>query len=141
MSDCIFGLISSFLISHKQLWVLLDRKSLQEYLVNAGVPQSSILDLTLFLLYSNDFSGDVISNIAIDTDYTTLYSKCGQTSYFWLQLELTLELETDQQGTVDYGKNWLVDFNAGNTKLGLLNQSNNSGTIDVKMGGSALKEK
>ena len=42
----IFGLISSFL-SNRQLRVVLDGKSLQEYLVNAGVPQGSILGPTV----------------------------------------------------------------------------------------------
>ena len=46
----IFGLISSFL-SNRQLRVVLDGKSSQEYPVNAGVPQGSILYSTLFLLY------------------------------------------------------------------------------------------
>ena len=44
-----FGLISSFL-SNRQLQVVLDGKSSQEYPVNAGVAQGSILGLTLFLL-------------------------------------------------------------------------------------------
>ena len=50
ISGQIFGLISSFL-SNRRLRVVLDGKSSQEYLVNAGVPQGSILDHTLFLLY------------------------------------------------------------------------------------------
>ena len=42
---------------------------------------------------------------------------------------------------MDWGKKWLVDFNAGKTKLVSFDQSNNTGSIDVKMNGSVLDEK
>ena len=51
------------------------------------------------------------------------------------------ELEFDLQDTVDWGKKWLVDFNAGKTKLVSLDQFNNIGSIGVKMDGSVLEEK
>ena len=138
ISSQIFGLISSFL-SNRRARVVLDEKSSQEYPVNAGVPQGSILDPTLFLLYINDLPDDVICNIAIYTDDATLYSKCNQASDLWQQPELASELEADLRDTVDWGRKWLVDFNAGKTQLVLFDQSKNAGGIDVKMVGSILE--
>ena len=87
----------------------------------------------LHQLYINHLPDDVICNIAIYADDTTLYSKCDQTSDLWQQLELVYELEFDLRDTVDWGRKWLVDFNAEKTQLVLFDQSNNTGAIDVKM--------
>ena len=73
----------------------LDGKSSQQYPVNAGVSQGSILGPTIFLLYINDLPDDVICNIAIYADDTTLYTKCDQASDMWQQYELASELESD----------------------------------------------
>ena len=121
ISGQIFGLISSFL-SNKRLRMVLDGKSSQEYSVNAGVPQGSILGPTLFLLYIKYLPDDVICNIAIDADDTTLNSTCDQASDLWQQLELAFELESDLPDTVDWGRKWLVDFNAGKTQLVLFDR-------------------
>ena len=69
------------------------------------------------------------------------YCKCDQASDLWQYLQLASELESDLQDTVDWGKKWLVDFNAGKTQLVLFDQSNINGSIDVKMDGSVLEEK
>ena len=74
--------------------MVLDGKSSQEYPVNAGVRQGSILAPTLFLLCINDLPDDVICDIAIYADDTTLFSKCDQASDLWQQLELASELES-----------------------------------------------
>ena len=42
---------------------------------------------------------------------------------------------------MDWDKKWLVDFNAVKTQLVSFEQSNNNGSIDVKMDGSVLEEK
>ena len=78
--------------------------------------------------------------LLIYADYTTLYSICDQASDLWQQLELVSELESDLRDTMDWGKKWLVDFNAGKTQLVSFDRSNNNGSIDLKMDGSVLEE-
>ena len=90
----IFGLISAFL-SNRWLQVVLDGKYSQEYPVNAGVPQGSILGPTLFLIYINELPDDVICNIAVYADDTALCPKCDQASDQWQQPELASELESE----------------------------------------------
>ena len=121
--------------------MVLDGKSSEEYSVNVGVPQGSILGPTPFLLYINDFPDDVICNIAIYADDTTLYSKCDQLSDLWEQPELTFELEYDLRDTGDWGIKWHVDYNAGETQVVSFDRSNNTSAIDLEMDGSVLAEK
>ena len=132
ISGQIFSVISSFL-SNRQLRMVLDGKSSQEYPVNAGVPQGSIIGPTLFLLYINDLPDDVICNIAVYVDDATFYSKCDQASDLWQQLDLASELESDLRDAVNWGKKWLVDFNAGKAQLVSFDQSNNNGSTDAKI--------
>ena len=83
----------------------------------------SILGPTLFLPYFNDMPDDVVCDIAIYADDTTLYSKYHQVFDLWQQLKLASELESDLQDTVDWGKKFSFT---------------NTGSIDVKVDGSVL---
>ena len=57
----------------------------------------------------NGLPDEVICSIAIYANDTTLYSTFDQASDLWHRLEL----EPDLQDTVDLGRKWVVDFNAG----------------------------
>ena len=85
-SHRVFGLKSSFL-NNKWLQVILDGKSSQKYPVNDGVPRSSVLAPTLFLLYINDLP-DFICKSAVFANDTDLCSKCCQATDLWQQLML-----------------------------------------------------
>ena len=62
------------------------------------------------------------------------HSICGNNYNCLLNLYITYE-------TLDWGRKWLVNFNAGKTQLVLFGGSKNTGAIDVKMHGSLLEEK
>ena len=102
--------------------MVLDGKSSKKYSVNSEVPQGPILGPTLFLLYINGIHDDFICNIAIYADDATLNSMCDQAS-------------------VDWGRKWLVDSNAGKTQLVSFDWSNNTGAVDVKMEASIFEGK
>ena len=97
--------------------MVLDGKSSQEYPINVGVLQGSILGPAIFLVYINGLSDDVLCDIAIYANDTTLNSMCDQASGLWQQLELASVLDSDLEDTVDGDKKWLVDFNAGKAQL------------------------
>ena len=56
------------------------------------------------------------------------------------QLDFSSELESDLRDTLDWSKNWLVDFNARKTQLVSFDQSN-TGSSNVKIDGFVLEEK
>ena len=54
----------------------------------------------LFLLYGCDFPDDIVSNVDIHVEDTTLYSNCDWVSGSWQQLKVSFELESDLQGAL-----------------------------------------
>ena len=71
---------------------------------------SLALPVSYYTLMTFVMSLSVIFDIYPDD--TTHCSKCHKASDLWQQLELVSKLEPDLQGCVDWGRKWLVDFNA-----------------------------
>ena len=80
-------------LNNRRLQVVHYGKSSQEYPVNAGVPQGTIIGPKLSLLYINNLP-IMLSVILLSMLMVLLYSKCDQASDLWQQLELASELES-----------------------------------------------
>ena len=119
----------TFILGFMWLWVGFPWKVFtREYQVNAAVPQGSIPGPTLFLLYINDLPHNVISNIVIYSDDTTLF-------WMWLGIwsvaitRIVSKLESNLRVAVEWGRKWLVDFNAEKTQLVSFDWSDNTSVI------------
>ena len=105
--------------------------------ISADVSQDSILGPTIFY---NDLLNDLVCNVAIYADDTTLFSKCDQASELWQQVEFSPGFESDLRGIVQWGRKCLVNLNARNTRIDWLDCLNNFNANDVKLDASVLGE-
>ena len=80
--------------------MVLNEESSQEYALMLEFLKAPFL--VIHFSYINDLLNDIICNIAIYADDTTLFSNCDQVSELWQQLQLAPELESDLQDTVDW---------------------------------------
>ena len=90
--------------------------------------------MNILLPFINEVRDNVICKAVIYADIY-LYSA------MWQQLELVSELESDLRDTVDWGKTWIVDFNAGKIQLVSFDRPNNTSVIDVKIDRYVLEER
>ena len=101
--------MKSYLENRKQIVVVNGSKS--EILdVKAGVPQGSRLGPLLFLIYMNDITQDIESDILIFADDTSLFCKGSDPS------ETAKILNRDLEKISIWASKWKVQFNASKTK-------------------------
>ena len=76
--------------------------------------------------------------LVLHLSYYTLMTFSMMLSVILLIYNTAAELEYDLRDTMDWGRKWLVDFNAGKTELVLYDRSYNTGAIDVKIDGTVF---
>ena len=116
ISGRIFGIIKSFL-SGRKFQVILDGQKSATYNIVSGVPQGSILGPILFLIFINDLPDNLICDLGIYADDTTLYSSLSHKSSNHVRSQMAKSLESDLSSIVEWGKRWLVIFNVSKTQL------------------------
>ena len=97
-------------LSNRYQRVVLEGEQSSWSLIKAGVPQGSVLGPLLFLVYINDISDNVNSNIRLFADDTTIFVEVDNP-------ETAAEtLNNDLKNMNDWANQWLVTFSPPKTK-------------------------
>ena len=110
ISGSLLHWFSSYLSERKQRVVL--SNSASRFLTsNAGVPQGSIIGPLLFLIFINDIVNDIMANIRLFADDTSLYIIVEDT------VASVAVLNHDLSQLSSWSKKWLVTFNPSKLNL------------------------
>ena len=101
--------MNSFL-SERYRRVLLNGQSSEWASIKAGVPQGSILGLLLFLIYINDLSDGIISDVKLFAEDTSIFSTVYSTN------KTADSLNNDLQKISEWAYKWKMSFNPDPTK-------------------------
>ena len=93
-----------------------------------------------FLIFINDLHDTILSKLAIYADDTTFYSFLGKTIDVRAKVEMAADLEDDLRTVVEWGKKWLVSFNASKAKLLSINRFRTPFLPSMLMNDSELTE-
>ena len=102
-------MLASYLQNRKQV-VVVDGLISDTLEIKAGVPQGSRLGPLLFLIYINDITDDIESDILIFADDTSLFATGSDPS------ETARILNSDLEKISIWATKWKVKFNALKTK-------------------------
>ena len=104
-----YNILSSYLADRKQT-VVVDGEKSEILDVKAGIPQGSRLGPLLFILYMNDITEDIESDILIFADDTSLFATGSDPA------ETAAILNRDLEKIANWADRWKVTFNAGKSK-------------------------
>ena len=110
VEDKVHELLTSYLKNRKQI-VVVDGQKSDTLEVKAGVPQWSRLGPLLFLIYMNDITEDIESDMLIFADDTSLFVSGSDPA------ETVDILNRDLQKISNWATKWKIMFNSSKTKM------------------------
>nr|VZI05818.1 unnamed protein product [Spirometra erinaceieuropaei] len=124
--------IRSFLIGRSQAVHVGDQQS-AEVGVKSGVPQGSVLGPTLFLVYVNDCTNELICDVAMFADDIKI----------WITIRSEVDearLQTDRDHLEQWSKDWLLPFNVNKCTFLRVGRTSSPNHTVYRLTGKPLQE-
>ena len=106
-------------LTNRQQTVISNGQSSDLRTIEAGVPQGSILDPLMFLIYINDIVRDIRANIRLFADDNSVSILVNNTN------EASDILNDDLMKIDTWAKRWLVTFNPNKTEFMIFSRKTN----------------
>jgi hypothetical protein len=124
----ILNWIESYLTNRKQQ-VVINGQISTETTISAGVPQGSVLGPLLFILYINDITEDIDTEIRLYADDTCIYIDYTDSD------QAAADLESNLEHITRWAKTWFVTFNAKKTVDLVFTRKRNNYNFPITMSG------
>ena len=121
-------------LSNRCQRVVLEGEKSSWSLIKAGVPQGSVLGPLLFLVYINDITNNVDSNIRLFADDTTIFVDVDD------PVVAADTLNNDLQKMSDWANQWLVTFSPPKTQSMIISYKKDAHHPAVFLNGTQIEE-
>ena len=128
---CLLNWIKSFLTNRTQQ-VVVEGSVSSSCEVTSGVPQGSVLGPALFLIYINDITENINSQIRLFADDCLIYRPINS-------IEDHLILQNDLHTLVDWSNKWQMEFNIPKCTILQITLRQQSDPFDYRMNNIILK--
>ena len=94
----------------------------------------------MFLMFINDLPDNLVCNLVMYADDSTLYSCLDEKSDNQNRLDLVNSLELDLDHITTWADNWHISINSEKTKVLSINRYKNLDKLSISMSGKSLQE-